>query len=100
MFTLTSSAFAHDAAMPRTYTADGENVSPPLQWSDAPAQTCSFALIVDDPDAPDPRKPQRTWVHWVLYDIPVSTHALAEDSARLGVPAGTRIGKNDWQQAD
>jgi Raf kinase inhibitor-like YbhB/YbcL family protein len=100
MFTLSSSAFAQHTPMPRRYTADGENVSPPLQWSDAPAQTKSFALIVDDPDAPDPRAPRRTWVHWVLYDIPASTHALAEDSARHDVPAGTRVGMNDWQHAE
>lgn len=100
MFTLSSSAFANNAAMPRKYTADGENASPPLQWTDAPLQTKSFALIVDDPDAPDPRAPQRTWVHWVLYDIPVATRALAEDAARRDMPAGTRVGHNDWHRAD
>ena len=100
MFTLTSSAFANNAAMPRKYAADGEDVSPPLQWMDAPLQTRSFALIVDDPDAPDPQAPQRTWVHWVLYDIPVATRALTEDAARLKLPAGTRVGQNDWHSAD
>jgi Raf kinase inhibitor-like YbhB/YbcL family protein len=100
MFSLTSSAFANHADMPRKHTADGANVSPPLRWSDAPAQTRSFALIVDDPDAPDPSAPRRTWVHWVLYDIPVTANSLAEDAAGGNLPAGSRTGRNDWARAD
>jgi Raf kinase inhibitor-like YbhB/YbcL family protein len=56
-------------------------------------------LIVDDPDAPDPRSPQRTWVHWVLYNIPASAHGLREDAAREGFPAGVLAGVNDWSRA-
>ncbi len=98
MFSISSPAFTNNASVPRKYTAEGENVSPPLEWSGAPAGTRSFALIVDDPDAPDPRAPQRTWVHWVLYDIPADTHALPANAASHGLPAGTHQGLNDWKR--
>ena len=68
-----------------------------LAWSGAPPGTKSYALIVDDPDAPDPKAPQRTWVHWVVYDLPEETTALAEDAARQ-LPAGARSGTNDWKR--
>jgi len=73
-------------------------VSPPLEWEGAPAGTRSYALIVDDPDAPDPRAPQRTWVHWVLYNIPAETHGLPADASADRLPAGTRSGLNDWKR--
>ena len=98
MLTINSSAFENNAPIPRKYTADGDNTSPPLAWTGAPPGTRSYALIVDDPDAPDPRAPQRTWVHWVLYDIPAETNALAADVAKRGLPAGTREGVNDWRR--
>lgn len=72
---------------------------PPLEWSDVPPKTARFALIVADPDAPDPRAPERTWVHWVLYNIPADARALPADAARQGLPAGTRSGVNDWKRA-
>ncbi len=99
MFIVRSPAFADHGPIPRKYTAEGEDVSPPIEWSHAPADTRSFALIVDDPDAPDPRAPQRTWVHWVLYDIPADAHALAEDAKKHGLPHGTRQGLNDWRRS-
>ncbi len=68
--TITSTAFAHNAEIPSVYTCEGKDVSPPLAWSGVPAGTKSLALIVDDPDAPDPAAPKMTWVHWVLYGIP------------------------------
>ena len=74
---LVSSVFNANGAIPRRHTCEGEDVAPPLAWSDAPAATRSFALIVDDPDAPDPAAPKTTWVHWVLYDIPASVHDLS-----------------------
>src|SRR5260370_3469509 len=67
---LTSPAFANNGAIPKQYSCEGTDISPPLQWSGAPQGTKSFALIIDDPDAPDPRAPKMTWVHWVVYDIP------------------------------
>ena len=90
--TLRSSAFAAGAAIPAQYTCDGANQSPPLEWSGAPEGTKSFALIVDDPDAPDPKAPKMTWVHWVLYDIPAGTAGLEAGSDPSHLPAGTRAG--------
>lgn len=99
MFSISSPAFGDKGAVPSKYTAEGENVSPPLEWHGAPAGTQSFALIMDDPDAPDPRAPQRTWVHWVLYDLPADTHSLPADVASHGLPAGAHQGLNDWNRA-
>lgn len=98
MLTISSPAFENNAPIPRKYTAQGDNVSPPLEWSAGPATTKSFVLIVDDPDAPDPRAPQGTWVHWVLYDIPAEIVSLPADVAKHGLPVGTRSGINDWKR--
>ena len=92
-FTVTSAAFEDGTAIPRRHTCEGQDIPPSLAWSGAPTGTKSFVLIVDDPDAPDPKAPKRTWVHWVLYDIPPSTTALSEGSV---LPPGTRPGRNDW----
>lgn len=97
--TITSTAFAPNATIPARYTCEGNDVSPPLAWSGAPAGTRSFALIVDDPDAPDPAAPSMTWVHWVLYDIPTTAGGLPEAVAPGALPAGTREGVNDWGRA-
>ena len=96
--TLTSSAFAHQGPIPEKYTCDGADRSPPLEWSGAPPGTRSFALIVDDPDAPDPAAPKMTWVHWVLYDIPPSITSLAEGADVIRDASGTREGTNDWKR--
>jgi Raf kinase inhibitor-like YbhB/YbcL family protein len=98
--TLTSSAFEHQGEIPRRHTCEGADTSPPLAWSDPPAGTKSFALIVDDPDAPDPKAPKMTWVHWVVYDLPASTRALPEGAGAKGLPAGARTGSNDWKRQD
>jgi Raf kinase inhibitor-like YbhB/YbcL family protein len=97
---LTSPLFSDRGPMPRKLTCEGDDVSPPLAWSGAPAGTKSFALIVDDPDAPDPAAPRMIWVHWVLYNIPPATTGLAEDASTGGLPAGTEVGVNDWKRAD
>jgi Raf kinase inhibitor-like YbhB/YbcL family protein len=81
------------------YTCEGADISPPLRWSGAPQGTKSFALIIDDPDAPDPRAPKMTWVHWVVYDIPAEAQGLPEDAANSGLPAGVMQGLNDWKRA-
>lgn len=95
---LTSTAFAHNGAIPRKYTCQGEDVSVPLAWSGAPAGTRSFVLIVDDPDAPDPKAPRMTWVHWVLYNIPASAAGLKEGIKPAELPKGTLEGLNDWKR--
>ena len=94
--TLTSPAFTHNGAMPARLTCDGQDLSPELRWSGLPAGTQSLALIVDDPDAPDPAAPRMTWVHWVLYNIPPTATGLAAAIAPGALPAGTRQGLNDW----
>ena len=91
---LSSTAFSHNGAIPEEYTCDGADTAPPLQWTGVPAEAKSLALIVDDPDAPDPAAPKRTYVHWVLYDIPVNQSAL--EGGKL--PPGVRQGKNDWDR--
>ena len=97
-FSLTSSAFTEGAPIPKRYTCEGENVSPPLAWSGAPAGTRSLVLIVDDPDAPDPAAPKMTWVHWVLYDVPPTAAGLAQAVSAAALPKGTRQGVNDWKR--
>ena len=94
--TLTSPAFANGAEMPSTFTCQGSDVSPRLEWRGAPPGTKAFALVVDDPDAPDPNAPKMTWVHWVLYDLPPDTQWLVE-GAGLSV-ASARSGTNDWKR--
>ena len=93
---LQSPAFQHQADIPSQYTCEGANLSPPLNWSQIPANSKSLALIVDDPDAPDPAAPKLTWVHWVLYNLPVNGGGLPE--AVQGLPTGTGLGLNDWQK--
>jgi hypothetical protein len=96
--TLTSPRFSPNGEIPVRYTCEAEDVSPPLGWSGAPQGTRSFALVVDDPDAPDPRAPKTVWVHWVLYDIPASATGLPEGVKRSALPPGTREGLNDWKK--
>ncbi len=90
---LESTVFSHQGEIPVRFTCDGGDVSPPLNWSDLPAGTKSLALIVDDPDAPDPKAPKMTWVHWVLYNLPADAKGLPE-----AVKAGNLLGSHpcDW----
>lgn len=93
---LASSAFAGGQPIPREYTADGKDISPPLSWSDVPPGTAEFVLIVDDPDAP-----AGTWDHWLLYGIPGEATSLPEGTGRKGARAeGFLEGKNSWADAD
>jgi Raf kinase inhibitor-like YbhB/YbcL family protein len=93
---LVSPAFAPNGEIPVRYTCEGDDLSPPLRWSGVPASARSLALVVDDPDAPDPRAPRRTWVHWVLYGIPPTAPGIDEGAEAEDLPAGARAGKNDW----
>lgn len=95
-FILQSKDFSHEGDIPKRHTCEGENISPELHWSGVPDGTKSLALIVDDPDAPDPAAPRMTWVHWVLYDIPTTTTSIAETNSRQEkLPDVGVQGKND-----
>jgi len=95
---LFSAAFEPMGRIPRRYTCEGEDVSPPLAWSDSPpARTRSFALIVDDPDAPDPEAPKLTWTHWVLYNLPPECRGLEAAVPPGDLPTPTAQGRNDWK---
>jgi len=96
--TLNSPAFSNNGAIPQQYTCQGSDTSVPLNWSGVPANARSLVLVVDDPDAPDPAAPKLTWVHWVLYNIPVSASGLKEGVKSRELPAGTGEGLNDWKR--
>jgi Raf kinase inhibitor-like YbhB/YbcL family protein len=95
---LSSPVFSNNGPIPKLYTCQGKDISPALHWSGLPNGTKSIALIVDDPDAPDPAAPKRVWVHWVLYNIPATTTGLAEAVTATALPAGTKQGRNDWDR--
>jgi Raf kinase inhibitor-like YbhB/YbcL family protein len=95
MLTLSSPVFTAGAPIPSRFTCDEQNLSPPLAWTGAPPGTRSFALIVDDPDAPDPAAPKRVWVHWVLYNVPASATELAAGASGARLPPGAREGRHD-----
>jgi len=97
---ISSSAFQNKGSIPALYTCDDADLSPPLAWDDVPNGTKSFALIVDDPDAPDPAAPKMVYVHWVLYDIPASASSLSEGATAKTLPPGARQGKNDFGKSD
>jgi Raf kinase inhibitor-like YbhB/YbcL family protein len=90
--TVTSAAFASGQPIPAKYSCQGEDISPPLKWTGAPAKTKSFALICDDPDAPG-----GTWVHWVIWNLPVETSSLTENIAKSEtLPNGGAQGRNSF----
>jgi Raf kinase inhibitor-like YbhB/YbcL family protein len=93
---LTSTAFDKGGDIPRRYSCEGNDIPPPLSWSGVPSRARSLALIVDDPDAPNPAAPTMTWVHWVLFDIPPDSNGLPDGGTPL--PRGTREGLNDWNR--
>ena len=90
---LRSNAFANGSTIPRRYTCDGEDLSPPLEWSDPPAETCSFVLLCDDPDAPG-----GTWHHWAAYNIPHDRTSLAQNAAQKSAELGFKQAINDFQK--
>jgi Raf kinase inhibitor-like YbhB/YbcL family protein len=95
---LSASSFPPNGEIPARHTCEGHDISPELFWADVPEGTKSLALIMDDPDAPDPAAPKRTWVHWVLYNIPPDAPGLSEGITTAELPPGTREGTNDWQR--
>ena len=93
-FAVKSSSFPAGADIPKKCTCEGPDGSPALEWSGPPAKTASFALVVDDPDAP-----AGTWVHWVLWNLPTDAHSLPEGVAKLEqLEDGTRQGRNDFRK--
>jgi Phosphatidylethanolamine-binding protein len=99
--TLDSPAFRQNDHIPSKYTCEGEDVSPPLTWEGVPNSAKSLVLIVDDPDAPDPKAPKMVWVHWVVYNIPPDTKSLPENAGKARLPQGVVLGLNDfrpWRQ--
>jgi Raf kinase inhibitor-like YbhB/YbcL family protein len=93
---LSSPAFDSLGPIPKRYTCEGADLAPPLQWTGVPPVAKSLALIVDDPDAPDPAAPKQTWVHWVVIDLPPNSTGLPQGGKPL--PAGAREGLNDWHR--
>jgi len=97
-FQITSPRFQDGDPIPTAYTCEGEDATPPLHWQGEPAGTKSFALVVEDPDAPDPRHPKGPWVHWVLYNLPPNFHDMPDTLLPGSLPPGARQGLNDWKQ--
>jgi Raf kinase inhibitor-like YbhB/YbcL family protein len=93
-FEIASTAFSNGGMIPKKFTCDGADLSPPLRWTRAPAATQSFALIVDDPDAP-----AGTWVHWVLYNLPANTTELPEGTEKQEQLSDRALqGRNDFRR--
>ena len=95
---LKSPDFVHQGEIPKIHTCEGSDSSPGLSWSGLPQHTKSLVLIVDDPDAPDPKAPKMTWVHWLLYNIPPTVTEIPKAVAVSELPGGTLQGKNDWKK--
>lgn len=93
---MTSPIFENGKDIPSKYTCEGQDISPALMFAGMPDGTKSLALVVDDPDAPDPAAPKMTWVHWVLYNLPPDTAGLGESV--MSLPTGTLEGINDWKR--
>ncbi|MFT3837977.1 MAG: YbhB/YbcL family Raf kinase inhibitor-like protein [Myxococcaceae bacterium] len=96
-FSLSSPSFQSRGDIPERHTVAGANVSPPLEWKEVPPETKSLALILEDPDAPDPQAPKKIFVHWVLYNLPPTSRGLREGIDRL--PGDAQVGLNDLKQA-
>lgn len=95
---ITSPAFHDQGEIPTIHTCEGSDVSPALLFDAVPEAAKSLVLIVDDPDAPDPKAPKMTWVHWVLYDLPPTLEGLNQGAATQELPAGTLEGNNSWKR--
>jgi Raf kinase inhibitor-like YbhB/YbcL family protein len=96
--TLNSPAFQQNGHIPSKYTCEGEDVSPPLAWEGVPNGAKSLVLIIDDPDAPDPKAPKMVWVHWVVYNIPPDTKSLPENAGKARMPQSALLGLNDFKK--
>lgn len=97
-FKLSSPAFDDGGDIPILHTCDGENISPPLTWTGVPEGAKTLALIIEDPDAPDPAAPQRVFTHWLLYNISPQVGEIAAGASTGKLPAGAQEGLNDWNK--
>lgn len=97
-FVLSSSDFVQGGEIPSRFTCEGADISPALEWTEPPAGTQSFALIVDDPDAPDPAAPKMVYVHWVLYNLAPALRVLGQAIEEEALPQGVGQGLNDWKR--
>ena len=97
---LTSTAFQHGEKIPAKYTCEGEDISPPLSWKGVPEGTKSLALIIEDPDAPDPKAPKMIWVHWILYNLPPNMISLPEAMTANNIPQDAKEGLNSWKRTN
>jgi hypothetical protein len=97
-FQLTSPRFQNGEKIPVAYTCEGDDLPPPLHWEGEPPGTRSFALVMQDPDAPDPEQPKATWTHWVLYNLPPNIHDIPESMLPESLPTGAREALNDWKR--
>lgn len=95
---LSSSAFSHGAPIPRKFTCQGDDISPPLEWSQVPKNAQSLVLILEDPDSPDPAAPKTPYPHWLLYALPPRDGKLPENVSLERLPSGTRHGLNGWNR--
>lgn len=95
---ITSSAFPPNQSIPARYTCEGANVSPPLAFANVPAGAKSLVLVVEDPDAPDPKAPKLVWDHWLLYNLPPAAASLPEAVTSEQLPKGTLQGKSSWKK--
>jgi Raf kinase inhibitor-like YbhB/YbcL family protein len=98
--TLSSPAFQQNGHIPSKYTCEGEDVSPPLVWKGVPDGAKGLVLIIDDPDAPDPKAPKMVWVHWVVYNIPPDAESLPENAGKTRLPQGAVLGLNDFKKTE
>jgi Raf kinase inhibitor-like YbhB/YbcL family protein len=97
-FVLRSPAFSDGGQIPIEYTCEGQDLVPPLSWTGIPKGTRTLALVIEDPDVPDPAAPKRTWVHWVVFGIPPGTDGISQGFAEQGPPPGAKQGLNDWKR--
>jgi Raf kinase inhibitor-like YbhB/YbcL family protein len=95
--TISSPAFKQGGKILSSYTCEGDDVSPPLVFAGVPKGAKSLALVIDDPDAPDPSAPKRVWVHWVVVNLPPDTSGLEENASAVGLPKGAVQGVNDFR---
>lgn len=93
---ISSPTLRHQQPIPATYTCEGENRSPPLSFTGSPPGTKSLALVVVDPDAPDPKAPKTTFTHWIVYNLPPDVRGLEEGVTGASLPGKAREGTNDF----